>query len=63
MKFILNPGKARAKAIEALKNEPHKAYNYFCQAIKITPEINEAARLLCLEMGFQVRDGNHTGNS
>jgi len=50
----LKRDQARVKAIEALKNEPHKAYQFFCQAIKITPEINEAARKLCIEMGFQV---------
>ena len=52
----LKRDQARVKAIEALKNEPHKAYQYFCQAIKIPPEINDAARKLCIEMGFQVKD-------
>ena len=30
-----------------------KAYNFFCQAIKITPEMNEKVLQMCKKRGLQ----------
>ena len=46
---------AKRKGIKALEDgQTGKAYQFFCQAIHITPTINESVRKLCKAMGFQV---------